>query len=183
MKTTVKILTIVMMCLLVGTNVSAQQKGHFVIGAAPSFVFGDASTNNPHKMVYSLEAGISYDVLESLRVGGSFGGFKNAASYNTMEGWKEGRSNGLNVKIGADYLLLDANKVFRPTLSLNLGYRFAIPKTNDNDSNNYLRGAFVNAGVGSDINIGGACFNVSVIGELTQALHAAVGLSIRFLFP
>ena len=124
---------------------------------------------------HTLEAGISYDLLEHLRLTGGFGGFRSVMTF--YEGVKQYESaNGPLLWLGADYLFLPEGKAIRPSASLNLGYRLAIPR-----ASNSAEGAFLHAALGADFHLGGLSLNLSLTAELTQALRPAAGISLRIL--
>ena len=95
----------------------------------------------------------------------------------TQEGVKQYESaNGPLLWLGADYLFLPEGKAIRPSASLNLGYRLAIPR-----ASNSAEGAFLHAALGADFHLGGLSLNLSLTAELTQALRPAAGISLRIL--
>lgn len=163
---------LVLILCLVSLHVKCQQKGHFIIGGGPEYVFGKGTWSSPSIMMYSLEAGISYNLLESLRLSGSLGGFRSVMA-----------TNGPMVKLGADYVFLPNSKYINPTISINAGYRIAMPPKEDERLENRLEGFFLEAKTGADINIGGLKLNLSVKAALTQALRPAAGLSMHVLLP
>lgn len=163
---------LVLILCLVSLHVKCQQKGHFIIGGGPEYVFGKGTWSSPSIMMYSLEAGISYNLLESLRLSGSLGGFRSVMA-----------TNGPMVKLGADYVFLPNSKYINPTISISGGYRTAMPPKEDERRENKLEGVFIEAAVGADITIGGLKLNLSAKAALTQALRPAAGLSIHVLLP
>lgn len=164
--------------LLCATVIAAQgqQKGHFILGGGPEYIFGNEGV--PSTLMYSLEAGISYNILESLRLSGSLGGFRSVMSF-----YKEGRqaqtSNGPMVKLGASYIFLPNGRHISPAASFGAGYRATIPPDEDVKTD----GFFLEAGMGADINIGGLRLNISVKAAMTQALNPAAGISLSVLLP
>lgn len=164
--------------LLCATVIAAQgqQKGHFILGGGPEYIFG--KEGGPSTLMYSLEAGISYNILESLRLSGSLGGFRNVMSF-----YKEGRQaqtgNGPMVKLGASYIFLPNGRYISPAASFGAGYRVTIPPEKDVKTD----GVFLEAGMGADINIGGLRLNISVKAAMTQALNPAAGISLSVLLP
>ena len=165
--------------LLCATVIAAQgqQKGHFILGGGPEYIFGKEDV--PSTLMYSLEAGISYNILESLRLSGSLGGFRSVMSF-----YKEGRQaqtgNGPMVKLGASYIFLPNGRYISPAASFGAGYRATIPPKEDVKTTD---GFFLEAGMGADINIGGLRLNISVKAAMTQALNPAAGISLSVLLP
>ena len=165
--------------LLLCTTVIAaqgQQKGHFILGGGPEYIFG--KEGGPSTLMYSLEAGISYNLLESLRLSGSLGGFRSVMSFH-KEGRQAQTGNGPMVKLGASYIFLPNGRNISPTASFGAGYRATIPPEKDVKTD----GFFLEAGMGADINIGGLRLNISVKAAMTQALNPAAGISLSVLLP
>ena len=164
------------LCLL-GLQAFCQQKGHFLLGGSTSCIIGNGTAEDPSNLMYSLEAGISYDLWEHLRVTGGFGGFRSVMTF--YEGIKQYESaNGPLLWLGADYLFLPEGKAIRPSASMSLGYRLAIPR-----ASNSAEGAFLRTALGADFHLGGLSLNLSITAELTQALHPAAGLGVKVLLP
>lgn len=165
--------------LLLCTTVIAaqgQQKGHFILGGGPEYIFG--KEGGPSTLMYSLEAGISYNILESLRLSGSLGGFRSVMSFH-KEGRQAQTGNGPMVKLGASYIFRPNGRYISPAISVNAGYRATIPPEKDVKTD----GVFLEAGMGADINIGGLRLNISVKAAMTQALNPAAGISLSVLLP
>lgn len=175
MKTTIKRLAASLAVSLMCISAFCQQRGHFLLGGGTSCIIGSGSADNPSNLIYTLEAGISYDLLEHLRLTGGFGGFRSVMTF--YEGVKQYESaNGPLLWLGADYLFLPEGKAIRPSASLNLGYRLAIPR-----ASNSAEGAFLHAALGADFHLGGLSLNLSLTAELTQTLRPAAGISLRIL--
>jgi hypothetical protein len=164
------------LCLL-GVQAFCQQKGHFLLGGGTSCIFGDGTADNPSNLMYSLEAGISYDLLENLRLTGGIGGFRSVMTFYGGEKQYES-ANGPLIWLGADYLFLPEGKAIRPSASLSIGYRRAIPR-----ASNSADGAFLHTSIGTDFHLGGLSLNLSLTAELTQALHPSAGLGVKVLLP
>ena len=165
--------------LLLCTTVIAaqgQQKGHFILGGGPEYIFG--KEGGPSTLMYSLEAGISYNLLESLRLSGSLGGFRSVMSFH-KEGRQAQTGNGPMVKLGASYIFRPNGRYISPAASVGAGYRVTIPPEKDVKTD----GFFLEAGMGADINIGGLRLNISVKAAMTQALNPAAGISLSVLLP
>lgn len=114
-------------------NVFSQERGHFIAGANTSYLFGGGKADNPSNLMYSLEAGIAYDVHEHVRITGGFGGFRSVMSF-----YDQGRRmeilNGPMAWVGAEYVFNPIGKVFHPVISLGLGYRFFVPSSMEEPS-------------------------------------------------
>lgn len=177
-----KLLPALLLCLLSYTA-TCQQKGHFILDGGTSVIIGD---KKPSVLMYSLEAGISYDLLQRLRLKGSIGGFRNVMSFDRT-GWIPETANGPLVRLGADYILLPEDKRFRPLASFSAGYRLRIPPEADSSAMEGIPvqpdGAFLCAALGADIRIENLTLGFSVTGELTHSLRPAAGVSIRILLP
>lgn len=169
------LLTIIL-CLL-GLQALCQQRGHFLLGGGTSCIFGNGTPDNPSNLLYTIEAGISYDLIEHLRLAGGFGGFRSVMTFYEEEKQYES-ANGPLLWLGADYIFLPEGKAIRPSASLNLGYRLAVPR-----ASNSAVGVFLRAALGADFHIGGLSINLALTAELTQALHPAAGLGVKVLLP
>lgn len=171
------------LCLLSMSTALCQQKGHFLLGGGTSVIFGSES---PSILMYSLEAGISYNILESLRLTGTLGGFRSVMSFGD-DGWQPQTANGPLARIGADYLFLPEGSAFRPSASLSVGYRLRVPPGADSPGLTgppvRADGAFLTAGIGADICVGGLCLSIALTGELTSTLHPAAGIKLMVLLP
>lgn len=171
------------LCLASMTSAFCQQKGHFILGGGTCVIFG---TGSPSVLMYSLEAGISYDILESLRLTGTLGGFRSVISFGD-DGWQPQTANGPLARIGADYLFLQEDSTFRPSASLSVGYRLRVPPGADSPglAGPPVRadGAFLMAAVGTDVRIGSLCLSIALTGELTATLRPAAGIKLMVLLP
>ena len=175
-----KHLLTLLLCFL-STCALCQQRGHFLLGGNTSVIFGAGTTDNPSTLFYTLEAGISYDILERLRLCGTLGGFRSVMSFSN-EGWMAETANGPMVRLGADYLFSMPWKHLRPSASLSAGYRLRIPPVADARASR-PDGAFLQAAIGTDFLVGGLCLNLSLKGELTGQLNPAAGLSLTVFMP
>ena len=175
-----KLLSALFLCLLTATG---QQKGHFILGGGPSVIIG---TQKASVLMYSLEAGISYNLLESLRLTASLGGFRSVMSFDRNE-WTPESANGPMVSLGADYLFLRETKRFRPLVSLSTGYRLRIRPGNVSEGTAVkpvrADGAFLTAALGGDLRIGGLCMGIALTGHLTGSFHPAAGMRLRIMLP
>ena len=99
-----KILLLLSLSILSGQAL-CQQKGHFLLEGGPSVIIGTGTKESPSTLFYALEAGISYDILESLRLTGTIGGFRSVMTI-TGNGWRADTSNGALFRLGAQYLFL-----------------------------------------------------------------------------
>lgn len=176
-----------------------QKRGHFLLGAGTSYVFG--SEGSPSNLMYSLGAGLSYDLTGRVRLTGAFGGYRSAVSFVGTAPRREPVSGPL-LYGGADYLLGMPGGGCIPVVSLGAGYRLALPtKTGeplyDHDAPEGVRdrryiplvvtdgvqsgvssqggadGLFLRAAVGADIRLGGVSLNVSLTGEVTEYFSGA----------
>ena len=173
---------LILILFLFSLQAKSQQKGHLILGGGPEFVWGQGTWNNPSLLLYSLEAGISYNLLESLRLSGSLGGFRSVTAF-FKDGSQAETTNGPMIKIGAGYVFRPNNKYISPTISISGGYRTAMPPKEDERRENKLEGVFIEAAVGADITIGGLKLNLAAKAALTQALRPAAGLSIHAFVP
>lgn len=195
-------------CLSGSHEATGQQRGHFLLGAGTSYVFG--TEGSPSNLMYSLGAGLTYDLRERVRLTGALGGFRSAVSFPGTGPRRESVSGPL-LYAGAEYLLGMPTGKCVPVVSLGLGCRLAIPmKTGeplydraapegvkdsryiplvDTDgvqsrvsSQGSADGVFLKAAVGTDIRLGGVSLNVSLTGELTEYFSGAFakGTAERF---
>ena len=107
---------------------SQEKNGHFVVGANTSYVFGGNEIDNPSNLMYSIEAGISYNLLETLRLTGGIGGFRSVMSFYNS-GQRMENLNGPMAWIGAEYIFNPNGKGIKPVLALGLGYRLFVPSS------------------------------------------------------
>jgi hypothetical protein len=171
-----KYLLTLFLCLI-SIESFCQQKGHFIVGGGASCIFGSGTAEDPSNLMYTLDAGISYDLFEQLRLTGGFGGFRSVMTFYGK--YRQYESvNGPLVWIGADYLFLPEGKVIRPSATMSLGYRRAIPR-----ASNSAEGAFLHTTFGADFHLGGLSLNLSLTAELTQALRPSAGLGVKVLLP
>ena len=181
-----------------GQDAFCQQKGHFAVSTSVETIIGGSAADNPSNLMYSIEGGITYDILERLRLHGAFGGFRSLLSYYGSA-LREEPLMGPQVSVGADYLFGSWGRHVRPVGGLSLGFRYVIPSSGDEPlyeqnpapgmtDNRYIPyvrtndrtmdvesrirsgadGAFLRAGLGADILIGEVCLNVALTGELTE---------------
>ena len=165
------------LCLM-STCALCQQKGHFILGGGTSVIFGKGSPESPSTLFYALEAGITYDLLDQLRLCGALGGYRSVISWNT-EGWEEETANGPMFRAGADYLFPHSSPHIQFLASLSAGYRLRIPP------NAILKaeGAFLSAGLGTEFLLGSLRLDLSFTGELTGHLRPAAGVKLSILLP
>lgn len=165
------------LCLLSVTAL-CQQKGHFILGGGSSVIFGKGSPESPSTLFYALEAGITYDLLENLRLTGTLGGYRSLVSWNA-DGWLEETANGPMLRAGADYLFPLPSRHFQILTSLSAGYRLRIPP----NATPRAEGAFLAAGLGTEILLGGLRLDLSLTAELTGQLRPSAGLKLAVLLP
>lgn len=166
---------------LVSFSAISQQKGHFILGGGTEIILGSGTGDSPSTLMYALEAGIAYNILESLRVTGTLGGFRSVMSFDN-EGWQGESANGPMIRLGAQYLFLPEERKLRPLASLSAGYRLRIPPEADSPGRK-VQGAFLTAEIGADLLLGGLRLGISVTGELTQSLRPAAGINLRVMLP
>ena len=176
-----KHLLTLLMCLVSLTGL-CQQRGHFILGGGTSVIFGKGSYDSPSNLFYTLEAGITYDILEQLRLHGTLGGFRSVMSF-TDRGWSPETANGTMARIGASYLFPLPWKHLRPSASLSAGYRLRVPPEADSSITTRPDGAFLQAGIGTEILLGGLLLDISLTAELTGQLRPAAGLKLAVLLP
>lgn len=174
----------------------AQKKGHFYLGGATSFIFSNNDSNSPSSLIYSIEAGLSFNFFHKFSLLGGLGGFRSVVSFPETGPRCESISGPL-LYSGAAYCFGEKGKTFRPIASLVAGYRIAIPMEreeplydknapddvtdyryvplvkSDGIQSNITRqvtsdGFFARASIGTDIHIREVILNVSIIGELTE---------------
>ena len=173
----VKTIVAAALCLI-SVLAQGQQKGHFLIGGETAWIFGNNTQERPSILMYSLGAGISYNINSSFRANGGLGGFRNVLSkYNGR--FQPETGNGPMLWIGADYLV-PARKAVRPSVSLNAGYRRPVPRSG---SSGRAYGAYLKAGIGADIQFGETLVNISLTGQLTQSLSFAAGINLQLMLP
>ena len=176
-----KHLLTLLMCLVSLTGL-CQQRGHFILGGGTSVIFGKGSYDSPSNLFYTLEAGITYDLLEHLRLNGTLGGFRSVMSF-TDRGWSPETANGAMARIGASYLFPLPSRHFQILTSLSAGYRLRIPPEADSPVTTRPDGAFLQAGIGTEILLGGLRLDLSLTGEITGQLRPAAGVKLAVLLP
>lgn len=180
-----RILLLLSLSILSGQAL-CQQKGHFLLEGGPSVIIGSGTKESPSTLFYAIEAGISYDILESLRLTGTIGGFRSVMTI-TGNGWRADTSNGALFRLGAQYLFLKEERAVRPSVSLSAGYRLRIPpealSPGQVPSPGRADGPFLSAGLGADLRIGGLRVGVALTAELTATLRPAAGLRLTALLP
>ena len=163
-----------------------QQKGHFLLEGGTSVIFGAGTADSPSTLFYAIEGGISYDLLENLRLTGPIGGFRSVMTI-TGNGWRADTVNGPLLRIGAQYLFLPEERAFRPSASLSIGYRLRVPpealSLGQAPSPGRADGPFLTAGLGTDLRVGGLRLGIALTAELTATLRPAAGLRLSFLLP
>ena len=146
--------------------------------------------------MYSLDAGLSYELPHGFSLMGGLGGFRSAVSFPGSGPRRESLSGPL-LYGGAEYRFRDEGSTVRPVASLVAGYRLAIPMESeeplydvdapdgvtdyryvplvktDGVRSGVTRqvtpdGPFLRAGIGTDIRIGEVILNVSLTGELSD---------------
>lgn len=171
-----------LMCLMSFTAL-CQQRGHFILGGGAEVIFGDEAAG---ALFYTLEAGIAYDILESLRVSGTLGGFRSVMSFSATSWWSE-TAGGPMLRVSAQYLFLPESSAFRPSASISAGYRLRVPPEavplGQTASPLRSDGPFLSAGLGADLRVGGLRLGLTLTGELTGTLRPAAGLRLSFLLP
>lgn len=204
LKQSMKRTIVILLLALISLEAYCQQKGHFLLGGGTSVIFGTGAPDSRSSVFYTLEAGISYDILESLRITGALGGFRSVFSFS-RNGWSPEYANGLMGTIGADYLFLPEGSAFRPSVSLSAGYRLRVPPEvippGQVPSPVRPDGPFFTAGLGADVRfgghgaagrigghgaasrIGGLRLGFSLTASLTAALRPAAGLRLTALLP
>ena len=165
------------LCLMSVTAL-CQQKGHFILGGGTSVIFGKGSPESPSTLFYALEAGITYDLLENLRLIGTLGGYRSVMSWDT-DGWQEETANGPMLRAGAEYLFPRSSPHIQFLASLSAGYRLRIPP----NATPRAEGAFLSAGLGTEFLLGGLRLDLSLTAELTWQFRPAAGVSLTVLLP